>query len=117
MSRLSSTTKLSDVTHIDRRGIGPVYRATISIEDLYNAMRRSVIRYSPRYQRGLSNWAEASEDDLDLLLPVSDAKSQINPARAQMMAVKYLQGRLYTSHVTWNARKEARSPEPDFDDE
>jgi hypothetical protein len=117
MSRLSSTTTLSDVTFIERRGLGRIYRATISIEDLYNAIRRAVIRYAPRYQRGLSNWAEATEDDLDVLLPISDDKSQINPRRAQEMAVKYLLGKLYTAHIAWNARREEGALEPDFDDE
>src|SRR5919201_1321457 len=102
-SQLTSANQLSDVTMIERRGIGPVYRATLSLEDLYSAMRRAVIRYSPRYQRGFKNWAEASEDDLNLLLPIHDDKLQIQTERAEMMAVKYLQGRLYSAHITWNA--------------
>jgi DNA-sulfur modification-associated len=117
MSRLSSTTALSDVTFIERRGLGRIYRATISVEDLHNAIRRAVIRYAPRYQRGLANWAEATEDDLNVLLPISDDKTQINPRRAQEMAVKYLLGKLYTAHIAWNARREGDAPEPDFDDE
>jgi len=117
MSQLVATTQLTDVTHIDRRGIGPVYRATISLDQLYGAMRRAVIRYSPRYQRGFRKWGEMSEDDLDVLLPIADKDLQISNDRAAMMAVKYLQGRLYTSHITWNARREEGMPEPDFDDE
>ena len=116
-SQLTSATQLSEVTMIERRGIGPVYRATLSLEDLYHAMRRGLIRYSPRYQRGFKSWAEMSEDDLDVLLPIHDDKLQIKPERAEMMAVKYLQGRLYTSHITWNARREPGAPPPDYDDE
>src|SRR4051794_38373237 len=116
-SQLTSATQLSGVTMIERRGIGPVYRATLSLEDLYYAMRRSLIRYSPRYQRGFKNWAEMDEHDLDVLLPIHDDKLQIQPERAEMMAVKYLQGRLYTSHITWNARREPGTPPPVYDDE
>jgi hypothetical protein len=117
MSKLSSATTLSDVTFIERRGLGRIYRATISIDDLYSAIRRAVIRYAPRYQRGLANWADAKDDDLDVLLPIADDKAQINPRRAQEMAVKYLLGKLYTAHIAWNARREDGNPEPDFDDE
>ncbi|MHB8694791.1 MAG: DNA sulfur modification protein DndB [Solirubrobacteraceae bacterium] len=117
MSKLSSSTTLSEVTFIERRGMGRIYRATITIEDLYNAIRKATIRYAPRYQRGLKNWAESTEDDLDVLLPIADDKAQINPRRAQEMAVKYLLGKLYTAHIAWNARHEDDSPEPDFDDE
>lgn len=117
MSKLTASTQLSDVTVIQRRGIGPVYRATLSLQDLYTAIRKAVIRYSPRYQRGFKNWSEATEDDLDLLVPMHDEHLQIKPERAQMMAVKYLQGRLFSAHVTWNARKENGVHEPCIDDE
>jgi hypothetical protein len=116
-SQLLATTELTDVTVIQRRGIGPVYRATISLNDLYFAIRQAVIRYSPRYQRGYEKWGEALETDLDMLVPITDGQLQISNARAQMMAVKYLRGRLFTSHITWNARREPGLPEPDFDDE
>ena len=33
------------------------------------------------------------------------------------MAVKFLQGRLYTSHVTWNARVEKGGEAPEFNEE
>jgi hypothetical protein len=117
MSQLVHTTELTDVTVINRRGIGPVYRATISLQDLYHAIRKAIIKYSPRYQRGYDKWAEASEDDLSVLLPLTDKNLQISNARAQMMAVKYLRGKLFTSHITWNARKELGMPEPELDDE
>jgi hypothetical protein len=117
MSQLVHTTELTDVTVITRRGVGPVYRATISLQDLYHAIRKAVIKYSPRYQRGYDKWAEASEDDLSVLLPITDKNLQVSNTRAQMMAVKYLRGRLFTSHITWNARKELGIPEPEFDDE
>jgi DNA-sulfur modification-associated len=117
VSKLTSSTQLSSVTVIERRGLGPVYRATLSLQDLYMAIRRATIRYAPRYQRGFRKWSETSEDDLDLLLPIHDEQLQIQPERACMMAVKYLLGRLYSAHVTWNARREPGVPPPYVDDE
>ena len=117
MSKLTSSTQLEDVTVIERREVGPVYRATLSLQDLYDAIRKATVRYSPRYQRGFKNWADAREDDLDLLVPMHDENLQIQPERAQMMAVKYLQGRLFSAHVTWNARQEPGVPPPYVDDE
>jgi hypothetical protein len=49
------------------------------------------------------------------LLPINHPELQIDTRRAQAMAVKYLLGRLYTTHITWNARIEAGLPVPRYD--
>jgi hypothetical protein len=116
MSQLRSSVQLSGVRRIHRRGIGWIYRAEISLQDLYEAIRRSVVRYAPRYQRGFKKWDAATEADLDQLLPIGHPELQLSIERARAMAVKYLQGRLYTSHVTWNARKEPGYPDPEYDE-
>jgi hypothetical protein len=115
MTTLTSSIRLEGVTMIDRRGIGPVYRAQISVGTLYRAIRRSTIRYAPKYQRGYKNFAEKTEADLEMLLPVTHPDLQLDDKRAMAMAIKYLDGRLYTSHVTWNARREDDVDEPRYD--
>lgn len=117
MSKLSALVQLEGVRRIHRRGIGWIYRAEISLEDLYEAIRRSVVRYAPRYQRGFKKWDQATDADLDKLLPINHPQLQLSVERARAMAVKYLIGRLYSSHITWNARVEPDYDEPDFDDE
>jgi hypothetical protein len=117
MSRLSALVQLEGVRRIHRRGVGWIYRAEISLEDLFEAIRRSTVRYAPRYQRGFKKWDQASEADLDQILPIGHPELQLSIERARSMAVKYLMGRLYTAHITWNARKEDGYDEPDFDDE
>jgi hypothetical protein len=117
MSTLSAEVKLNGVRRIHRRGVGYIYRAEISLEDLFQGIRRSTLRYAPRYQRGFKKWGEKDDADLDQLLPIGHPELQLSVERARAMAVKYLLGHLYTAHVTWNARKEAGFNEPDFDDE
>ena len=74
------------------------------LQTLHDAIKHSTIRYAPRYQRGFKKHQEKGDADYDLLLPIDHPELQIDPKRAQAMAVKFLQGRLYTSHVTWDAR-------------
>jgi hypothetical protein len=105
------------VRRIHRRGIGWIYRAEISLQDLFEAIRRSVVRYAPRYQRGFKKWDAKTEAELDQLLPIGHPELQLSLDRSRAMAVKYLKGRLYTSHVTWNARQEPGYPEPEYHDE
>ncbi len=100
-----SDVKVTDVSRVRRTGdIKAVYRASINLQKLYELIRDGDLKYSPRYQRGFEKWAEFNEDALDTLLPVTDDHLQIKNERAIAMAVKFLQGRLYTSHITWNAR-------------
>ena len=48
MSKLSSSTTLSEVTFIERRGMGRIYRATITIEDLCQRARAAGVDGSGR---------------------------------------------------------------------
>jgi hypothetical protein len=114
---VSAQTRLEGVTGILRRGVGMVYRAIVSVGDLAGFMRRSVVRYSPKYQRGFKkSLGDVEELRYAQLLPIDHPDLQLDPARASVMAVKFLQGRLYTSHVTWNARQEPGNPEPNFEE-
>jgi hypothetical protein len=116
-TNISAKIKLENVTKIERRGIGPVYRAIITMDNLYRLLKRSVIQYAPKYQRGFkTSMVDVPEYRYMELMPLHHPELQLNPKRAQVMAVKYLQGKLFTSHVTWNARKENDAPEPKFDD-
>jgi hypothetical protein len=116
-TRVAASIVLENVTRMDRRGIGPVYRGIISLEDLHMLLKRSVLRYAPLYQRGF----KLTQEDIDeyrykMLLPLDSPDLQINPKRSHAMAVKFLQGRLFTSHITWNARREEGAPPPKFDE-
>lgn len=121
MSQLVSRTEVTGVTAIQRPGVGNIYRAIITIGMLYEALRDSVIRYAPKYQRGFRRSAEdIPEADYELLLPISDEKLQLDVRRAQAMAVKFLMAlngdergkRLFTSFVVWNARRGEGRPAP-----
>src|SRR4051794_37451404 len=121
MSTLTSRTEVTNVTAIQRPGVGPIYRAVITIGLLYAALRDSVIRYAPKYQRGFRRSAEdIPEADYELLLPINDERLQLDVRRAQAMAVKFLMAlngdkrgkRLFTSFVVWNARSGKGRPEP-----
>jgi DNA-sulfur modification-associated len=121
MSTLISRTEVTNVTAIQRPGVGYIYRAVITIGLLYQALRDSVIRYAPRYQRGFRRSQEdIPEADYDLLLPINDERLQLDLRRAQAMAVKFLIAlngdprgkRLFTSFVVWNARRDEGRPEP-----
>jgi len=121
MGSLSSRTEVSNVTAIRRPGVGAIYRAVITIDQLYEALRDSVIRYAPKYQRGFRRSQEdIAEADYDLLLPINDDRLQLDLRRAQAMAVKFLMAmagdvrgkRLFTSFVVWNARHGEGRPEP-----
>jgi len=126
MGSLTSRTEVSNVTAIRRPGVGPIYRAVVTIDQLYEALRDSTIRYAPKYQRGFRRSQEdIPEADYDLLLPVTDERLQLDLRRAQAMAVKFLMAlsgdkrgkRLFTSFVVWNARHGDARPEPTLRDD
>jgi hypothetical protein len=98
---------LNEVDRIERRGIGVVFRGIVTMEDLYEYLKRGIIRYAPRYQRGFDTSEDVPDSEYDKLFLINDTKLKIDPLRARMMAVKYLQGRLFTSHVTWNVRTDS----------
>ncbi|MBV9108759.1 MAG: hypothetical protein JO306_05100, partial [Gemmatimonadetes bacterium] len=114
---ISSVTKLQNVTRILRPGIGPVYRAVVSLADLAQFLRRATLRYSPLYQRGFKT-ALVDVDDWKYrnLLPLDHPDLQIKPERARAMAVKFLQGNLFTCSLVWNARKSDGQSEPTYDE-
>ncbi|KOX20257.1 hypothetical protein ADK67_30935 [Saccharothrix sp. NRRL B-16348] len=104
MSIVSVSVALHDVDRIERRGIGVVFRGIITIGALYEYLRRGIVRYSPRYQRGFRTTEDLPESEFDKLFLINDERLQIDPMRARAIAVKYLKGWLFTSHVTWNVR-------------
>jgi DNA-sulfur modification-associated len=116
-TRMSSVTKLEGVTRIVRPGVGPVYRGVISLADLAQFLRRATIRYSPLYQRGFKqNLVDVEDWKYHNLLPLDHPDLQIKPDRARAMAVKFLQGKLFTCSIVWNARKTEGAPEPKYDE-
>ena len=98
---------LNDVRRVHRpEGVGFVYRAELSFEELFNLIRYNRIQYSPRYQRGFSKREDRQDMEFDQLLSITDDRAQIDPKRSQEMAVKFLIGRLYSVNIVWNARYE-----------
>lgn len=98
--------QVQNVTCIQRRGIGNVYRAVMTLADIGDLLKGNHVRYAPKYQRGFKprpdDWDESLYDEL---LPINDKRLQLDWNRASQIAIKYLQGRLYNSDLTWNARK------------
>jgi hypothetical protein len=93
----------------------------VTIDQLYEALRDSTIRYAPKYQRGFRRSQEdIPEADYHLLLPITDERLQLDLRRAQAMGVKFLMAlngdkrgkHLFTSFVVWNARHGEGRPEP-----
>jgi hypothetical protein len=89
-----------------RDPVGAVYRAEISVEDLYQLVRFTRIHYSPRSQRGFSGRDDRRDEEFDQLMSLTDERVQIKNSRAEEMAVKLLMGRLFSANVVWNARVE-----------
>lgn len=122
MSVIKASIAVSDVTCINRVGTGPVYRAIVPIEHLHGLLESSTVRYAPRYQRGFKKQSgDIPESKYNQLLPLTHSELDIRAARAQEMAVKYLKAAagdrgtmLFSSHVTWNARKEPGKKEPEY---
>ena len=115
MAIVKSAVTVTDVTRIPWPGVDYVYRAVVPIDDLYELLRKSVVRYAPRYQRGFKNkyLEEKKDSDYDVLLPITDPTLQIDEKRAASMAVKYLMAyhgygekHLFNSQLFWNARIE-----------
>ena len=102
----SNTTLLQVRRAIRRAPVGAVYRAEISVEDLYQLVRFTRIHYSPRSQRGFSSRDDRRDEEFDQLLSLTDERVQIKNSRAEEMAVKLLMGRLFSANVVWNARVE-----------
>ena len=115
MAIVKSAVTVTDVTRIPWPRCGYIYRAVIPMDDLYELLRKSVVRYAPRYQRGFKNkyLEEKTDADYDVLLPITDTTLQIDHKRAASMAVKYLMAyngygekHLFNSQLFWNARVE-----------
>src|SRR5205809_1120803 len=118
MSKLAAPITLDDVMRVRRRGMPFVYRATLAIQEVYKAVQRGKIKYSPVYQRGYKRALLDSlkPDEWKRLLELSNPRLDLDAKKAMAMAVKYLQGRLYTSHVTWNVRDVRGAGEPSYDE-
>jgi hypothetical protein len=117
-TKVSSVIRLDNVTRITRRKIGSIFRAVVSLADLAEFLRKSFVQYAPKYQRGFrQDLIDVEEDRFKFLAPISYEELQIDPRRANEMAVKYLQGNLYTSMLTWNARRESGNGEPRYDED
>ncbi len=110
-----STTTVKNVhDYVDLPGTGRVYRGTISVTQLARLIKSGTIKYAPRYQRGF-NRPKEDPSEYDALLPLTSPAIRIKLARAQEMAVKYLQGTLYSASIIWNARQEPGEPDPTWD--
>src|SRR6478736_885834 len=114
-NQIVSTITVKNVEFLDRGGaVGRVYRTVVSVLMLANLLRKAVVRYSPKYQRGFKK----TQDDpqaYEVMLPISDPTLQIDRRRAEAMAVKLLQGELGNTEIVWNARLEDEGDEPVFD--
>src|SRR5262249_17442340 len=74
------------------------------------------------YQRGFKKQSgDIPDAAYDQLLPLTHPDLDIKAARAQEMAVKYLKAAagdpntmLFSSYVTWNARKEPNRKDPEY---
>lgn len=99
---------------VEMPGIGRVYRGNISITQLARLIRKGTLKYAPGYQRGFRKVRE-DPTDYEPLQQLTDEALQIKTKRAEEMAVKYLQGALFSASIIWNARKEEGEPEPKWD--
>ncbi|MDY7232991.1 hypothetical protein [Hyalangium rubrum] len=105
-TRVFANTVLEGVTAVDRP-CGKVYNATVSIAQIAKGLKTSKLLYSPKYQRGFRRTAgDISEENYSVLYPITSTELNIDPKRAQAIAVKRLMGKLYTVNRTWNARAE-----------
>jgi DNA-sulfur modification-associated len=117
-SIVHAETRLTNITQIMRPEIGPVYRSVISIATLHQLLKKAVVRYAPKYQRGFRLKADdLPEDNYGVLLPLNSDNLALDTRRAEAMAVKYLQRRLFTSHVTWNVRIDTEEDLPHYDED
>jgi hypothetical protein len=106
MGTVVSSTVIKDVDFLERGGeIGRVYRGRVSVHTLGLLLRRSVVRYSPMYQRGFRK-IEEDPRAYDVMLPINDPRLQIDHKRSQEIAIKLLAGQLGNPEVVWNARVE-----------
>lgn len=102
----SNTTLVQVRRAVRRPPVGAVYRAEVSVEDLYQLVRFTRIHYSPRTQRGFSGRDDRRDKEFEQLLSLTDPRVQIKNTRAEEMAVKLLKGHLFSANVVWNARVE-----------
>jgi hypothetical protein len=115
MPLLTSNTTLSGVKRVKRpESIGFIYRAELSVEELFELIRYNRIQYSPLTQRGFAERKDRTDAEFDQLLSLNDDDVQIDNSRAQQMAVKFLMGRLFSANIVWNARRDD-DVEPDYD--
>jgi hypothetical protein len=115
MPMLTSQTTLTGVTRVKRPGsIGFIYRAQVSIEELFELIRYNRVSYSPLTQRGFAERRDRTDAEFDQLLSLNDDDLQIDNNRAEQMAVKFLMGHLYSANIVWNARREG-DIQPEFD--
>jgi hypothetical protein len=115
MGDVVSSTVIKDVDFLERgRDIGRVYRGRISVYRFGALLRRSVVRYSPMYQRGFRK-AEEDPHAYGVMLSITDPRLQIDHKRSQEIAVKLLSGQLGNPEVVWNARLEEDAERPKYD--
>jgi hypothetical protein len=105
---------LENVTRIERRGIGPVYRAVAPLSTVAEMLHQSNLLYAPRYQRGFKLGSDDIPEEMykQPPVPIHTKDLQIDARRAHEMAVKYLQGKLFSVNLTWNARKKRPAAGP-----
>ena len=120
---VSSFVEVNQTTRIKRHPHGYTYRAIVSLDVLYDLLHRSVITYSPYYQRGMSNKKiDPTAAELKKLYPIDHEDIQIFPKKRDEIAVKFLMGvndagkSLFNNIVTWNARLEPNK-ECDYSEE
>jgi DNA-sulfur modification-associated len=121
---VTSGTTVTEVTRINRPGVGYVYRAVITLATLYKLLARSVVRYSPKYQRGTGpKIVDPDEEMLSRLYPIESPEIAIERERTYAMAVKFLMGvndagkLLFNWEVIWNARADELGAAVAYDSE
>ena len=125
MSGIEAFKQVKGVDRIERVGVGSIYKAVISIKNVYKLLKNNDVKYSPVNQRGFKGKYEAGEYELSEemfyeLYSITHDNIDVNHERANEMAVKYLMGnaivpsepgaRLFTCDLIWNVR-------PDDDEE
>jgi hypothetical protein len=114
---VESTTTVKNVhDFVEMPGTGRVYRGTISVSQLGKLIKKGTLKYAPGYQRGFKGVRE-NPADYEPLQPLTNPALQVKLKRAEEMAVKYLDGKLFSAGVIWNARKEEGEPGPEWDPE
>jgi len=105
------------LTNVDKSG--KVYKGTIRLLDLFQALKKPIIHYCPATQRGQfnpDNPDEMTSSDYDALYQISYKHLALDENKVHEIAVLYLMGDFYWTDIIWNARIDPDFPPLEYDE-